>query len=88
MVNHPAGEYRAGLAELDGVRVDAAGDGARAVDRGQLLAYNCRGKAVLIHTGEHLTNLAALSAAGFRFSAVPPKLRPFATFPVRAYATW
>ena len=29
-----------------------------------------------------------LPGAGFRFSAVPPKLRPFGTFPVRAYATW
>jgi kynurenine formamidase len=37
---------------------------------------------------EHLTGLAALPGAGFRFSAVPPKVAAFGTFPVRAYATW
>lgn len=138
------------LAELDGVRADLTGAGQRAIDRGQLLPYDCRGKAVLIHTGwdrhwgtsdyfrnhpfltadaagylagtgavlvgidslniddtadeerpvhsvllaagipicEHLTNLGALPAEGFRFSAVPPMLRPFGTFPVRAYGSW
>ena len=138
------------LAELDGVRVDVTGSGQRAIGRSQLLPYDCRGKAVLIHTGwdrhwgtgeyfrnhpfltadaatylagtgavlvgidslniddsgdperpvhslllaagipvcEHLTGLGELPGAGFRFSAVPPKLRPFGTFPVRAYATW
>jgi kynurenine formamidase len=138
------------LAELDGLRVDVTGSGQRAIGRSQLLPYDCRGKAVLIHTGwdrhwgtgeyfrnhpfltadaatylagtgavlvgidslniddggdperpvhslllaagipicEHLTGLGELPGAGFRFSAVPPKLRPFGTFPVRAYATW
>jgi arylformamidase len=37
---------------------------------------------------EHLTGLVALPAAGFRFTAVPPKVGGFGTFPVRAYATW
>jgi hypothetical protein len=37
---------------------------------------------------EHLTNLGSLPAAGFRFSAVPPKIAGFGTFPVRAYASW
>ena len=37
---------------------------------------------------EHLTNLDALPASGFRFSAVPPRIRPLSTFPVRAFATW
>jgi kynurenine formamidase len=36
---------------------------------------------------EHLTALDALPAAGFRFSAVPPKVRGIGTFPVRAFAT-
>ena len=36
---------------------------------------------------EHLTALDALPAAGFRFSAVPPKVRGMGTFPVRAFAT-
>ena len=39
-----------------------------------------------IPIGEHLTNLAALPDTGFRFSAVPPKVKGMGTFPVRAYA--
>ena len=40
-----------------------------------------------IHVIEHLTNLGALPPSGARFSAVPPKVAGFGTFPVRAYAT-
>jgi kynurenine formamidase len=35
---------------------------------------------------EHMTNLGSLPDEGFRFSAVPPKLRGMGSFPVRAYA--
>lgn len=35
---------------------------------------------------EHLTNLGALPDSGFRFSAVPPKIKGMGTFPVRAHA--
>ena len=35
---------------------------------------------------EHMTNLQALPPVGARFSAVPPKVRGFGTFPVRAFA--
>jgi kynurenine formamidase len=35
---------------------------------------------------EHLTNLAALPEAGFRFTAAPPKVAGMGTFPVRAFA--
>ena len=35
---------------------------------------------------EHMTNLAALPAAGFAFTAVPPKIAGMGTFPVRAFA--
>ena len=35
---------------------------------------------------EHMTNLAALPAAGFAFTAVPPKVAGMGTFPVRAFA--
>ncbi|MBV9931516.1 MAG: cyclase family protein [Alphaproteobacteria bacterium] len=35
---------------------------------------------------EHMTNLGALPDAGFRFTAVPPKVRGMGTFPVRAFA--
>ncbi len=40
-----------------------------------------------IHVVEHLTNLAALPARGARFTAVPPRVEGFGTFPVRAFAT-
>ena len=35
---------------------------------------------------EHLCNLGVLPSNQFRFTAVPPKVRGFGTFPVRAYA--
>ena len=35
---------------------------------------------------EHMTGLEQLPDEGFRFSAVPPKVRGMGTFPVRAYA--
>ncbi|GAA2892590.1 hypothetical protein Acy02nite_62990 [Actinoplanes cyaneus] len=36
---------------------------------------------------EHLTNLAVLPVHGARFTAVPPRIAGFGSFPVRAYAT-
>jgi kynurenine formamidase len=35
---------------------------------------------------EHLTSLSAITSHQFRFSAVPPKIKGFGTFPVRAFA--
>ena len=35
---------------------------------------------------EHMTNLAALPASGFRFTAAPPRIAGMGTFPVRAFA--
>jgi kynurenine formamidase len=35
---------------------------------------------------EHLTNLGALPAAGFTFTAAPPRIVGMGTFPVRAFA--
>ena len=35
---------------------------------------------------EHMTALSSLPDEGFRFSAVPPKVRGMGSFPVRAYA--
>lgn len=35
---------------------------------------------------EHMTNLGALPAEGFTFTAVPPKIAGMGTFPVRAFA--
>jgi kynurenine formamidase len=39
-----------------------------------------------IHVVEHLTNLDALPAHGARFTAAPPAVESFGTFPVRAFA--
>jgi kynurenine formamidase len=39
-----------------------------------------------IPIGEHLTRLEQLPDRGFRFSAVPPKVKGMGTFPVRAFA--
>lgn len=35
---------------------------------------------------EHMTGLAHLPLTGFRFSAVPPKIKGMGTFPIRAFA--
>jgi arylformamidase len=137
------------LADLGAVVVDVTGNQDRAIDRQQLLPYEVKGRAVLVHTGwdrhwgtdayfhghpfltadasrflvesgaafvgidslniddnstgerpvhttllaatipicEHLTNLGRLPAQGFRFSAVPVKVRGMGSFPVRAYAS-
>jgi kynurenine formamidase len=40
-----------------------------------------------IHVIEHLTNLGELPPSGARFTAVPPKVEGFGTFPVRAFAS-
>jgi len=56
---------------------------------------NTEGKTRPVHTTllgaeilivEHMCNLEALPAAGFKFSAVPPKFKGVGTFPVRAFA--
>jgi kynurenine formamidase len=39
-----------------------------------------------IHVVEHLTNLGALPESGARFTAAPPLVEGFGTFPVRAFA--
>jgi len=39
-----------------------------------------------IHVVEHLTGLGDVPASGGTFSAVPPKIAGFGTFPVRAFA--
>ena len=54
-----------------------------------------RGRARPVHTlllgadipiGEHMTSFEQLPDFGFRFSAVPPKIKGMGTFPVRAFA--
>jgi kynurenine formamidase len=66
------------LAGIDSVNIDDVADGNRPA-HSQLLA---NGIAIV----EHLTNLSALRDSGGRFFAVPPKVRAFGTFPVRAFA--
>lgn len=66
------------LAGIDSLNVDDTADGARPVHTALLGAG--------IPVVEHLTNLAALGDAAFRFFAVPVKVRGMGTFPVRAFA--
>lgn len=69
----------AALVGIDSLNVDDTSSGERPVHSTLLAAR--------IPICEHLTNLAALPIDGFRFSAVPVKVRGMGTFPVRACAT-
>jgi arylformamidase len=69
----------AALVGIDSLNIDDTSGGTRPV-HSTLLAAG-------IPICEHLTNLAALPVVGFRFSAVPVKVKGMGTFPVRAYAT-
>jgi arylformamidase len=66
------------LVGIDSLNIDDIQDGRRPV-HSILLQRE-------IPIVEHMTNLAALSNNGFLFSAVPPKVKGFGTFPVRAFA--
>jgi arylformamidase len=68
----------AALVGIDSLNVDDTLDGSRPVHTALLAAG--------IPIVEHLTGLAALPADGFRFFAVPVKVRGLGTFPVRAFA--
>ncbi len=68
------------LVGIDSLNVDdTEGGGERPVHTALLGAG--------IHVVEHLTNLAAVPASGGRFTAAPPAIEGFGTFPVRAYVT-
>lgn len=66
------------LVGIDAPNIDDTQDGARPVHT------------ILLGAGipivEHLCRLGDLPTAGFRFSAVPPKVAGLGTFPVRAFA--
>ena len=66
------------LVGIDSLNIDDIADKGRPVHSILLAAE--------IPIVEHMTNLAALPDAGFRFSAAPVKVRAFGTFPVRAFA--
>jgi arylformamidase len=67
------------LVGIDSYNIDSVDDGHRPVHT------------VLLGAGipivEHMCGLEQLPDTGFRFSAVPPKIKGMGTFPVRAYAT-
>ena len=67
------------LVGIDSHNIDCTDDGHRPVHT------------VLLGAGipivEHMCGLEQLPDTGFRFSAVPPKIKGMGTFPVRAYAS-
>ena len=66
------------LVGIDSYNIDSTDDGSRPV-HSVLLRHN-----ILIV--EHMTNLRQLPTTGFRFYAVPVKVKGMGTFPVRAFA--
>jgi kynurenine formamidase len=66
------------LVGIDSLNIDDIADGRRPVHTTLLGAG--------IPIVEHLCRLDRLPTSGFRFSAVPVKVKGMGTFPVRAYA--
>jgi arylformamidase len=71
-------ESGAALVGIDSLNVDSLTDPQRPAHTAILGAG--------IPLVEHLTGLGALPSTGWRFYAVPPRIRGMATFPVRAFA--
>ncbi|MBC7517372.1 MAG: cyclase family protein [Microbacteriaceae bacterium] len=67
------------LVGIDSLNIDDTPSGGPRPAHSILLAAG-------IHVVEHLTGLDQLPEQGARFTAVPPKVEGFGTFPVRAYA--
>jgi kynurenine formamidase len=67
------------LVGIDSLNIDDTSGGERPVHSALLAAG--------VPICEHLADLAPLPSDGFRFSAVPVKMKGMGTFPVRAYAT-
>jgi arylformamidase len=67
------------LVGIDSLNIDDTESGGERPVHSQLLAAG-------IHVVEHLTNLGELPERGAHFTAVPPKIVGFGTFPVRAFA--
>ena len=68
------------LVGIDSLNIDDTESGGERPAHSGLLAAG-------IHVVEHLTNLDALPPRGARFTAAPPPVERFGTFPVRAFAT-
>ncbi len=71
-------EGKAAFVGIDSHNIDDTGRRARPVHTLLLGAE--------IPIGEHMTGFEKLPDSGFRFSAVPPKIKGMGTFPVRAFA--
>ncbi len=71
-------EQGAALVGIDSINIDDTADGGRPA-HSRLLAAE-------IPIVEHLRGREQRPPTGFRFSAVPPRIRGLGTFPVRAYA--
>ena len=69
---------KAALVGIDSMNIDDIHDKARPVHTALLQAN--------IPVAEHLTGLEEIPAEGFRFFAVPVKVKAFGSFPVRAFA--
>ncbi|MGX5696961.1 cyclase family protein [Agromyces soli] len=67
------------LVGIDSLNIDDTESGGERPAHSLLLAAG-------IHVVEHLTGLDRLPASGARFTAVPPRIEGFGTFPVRAFA--
>ncbi|MCW2601786.1 MAG: cyclase, partial [Frankiales bacterium] len=68
------------LVGIDSLNIDDTESGGERPAHSGLLAGG-------IHVVEHLTRLGELPASGSRFTATPPLVEGFGTFPVRAFAT-
>lgn len=68
------------LVGIDSLNIDDTESGGERPAHSILLAAG-------IHVVEHLTNLDEVPARGARFTAAPPAVRGFGTFPVRAFVT-
>ena len=67
------------LVGIDSVNIDDTESGGERPAHSLLLGAG-------IHVVEHLTRLTELPASGARFTAPPPAIEGFGTFPVRAFA--
>jgi kynurenine formamidase len=67
------------LVGIDSINIDDTADAARPAHTVLLAAG--------VPIVEHLTGLDQLPESGFRFTAVPPRVRGIGTWPVRAFAT-
>lgn len=73
-------EQGAALVGIDALNIDDTESGGERPAHSGLLAAG-------IHVVEHLTNLGELPPRGATFTAAPPAVEGFGTFPVRAFAT-